>query len=134
VGAEHHHDPPPSAGPGFEPYGLRVHLGPAAAGASPERFLIDLLGEIASGCEAEGATVIGHLKGLLFTADGTLACNLTSTRTGAHCRRLGAQPVSLSDGADLELSVLVYGLPSRVIDTVTRTVLKRFISAHTERR
>jgi hypothetical protein len=134
VGAEHHPVPPPSAGPGFEPYGLKVHLGPAPAGLSPERLLIDLLGDIALGCLAEGATVIGHLKCLLSTGDGTLACNLVSTRTGAHCRRLGTQPVSLSQGAELELSVLVYGLPSGVIDTIARTVLGRLLGAHTERR
>lgn len=131
--AEHHHEPPPSAGPGFEPYGLRVHIGPVRADLRPERFLTALLEEIASGCEAVGATVIGHLKCLLSAGDGALACNLTSTRKGAHCRDTGARPLSLEGGADLELAVLVYGVPRTVVDTTVRAALDRLLGAHGER-
>ena len=125
--------PPSAAGP-LEPYGVRVMLRPASGELEPQGFLTGFLQEIAAGCLASGATVVGHLKCLFHAPDCEVACNLTSLREGARCSVRpadGAVPerVTLRPGqeARLDLAVLVYGLPAATIDELVRAALPRFL-------
>ncbi len=121
---------PPSAAGHLEPYGVHVlvRLGPHAL--DPEAFLITLLQELAAECTGSGASLIAHLKCLLHTSDGAVACNLTSVRSGAACAPTSAGLVrALSPGAEarLDLAVLVYGLPAPTIDSLVRSTLARLL-------
>jgi hypothetical protein len=125
--------PPSAAGP-LEPYGVRVMLRPASGEFEPQGFLTGFLQEIAAGCLASGATVIGHLKSLLPAPACEVACNLTSLREGVRCSvRPGdggvSKRVTLQPGqeARLDLAVLVYGLPAATIDELVRSALPRFL-------
>jgi hypothetical protein len=117
----------PSAVGRLEPYGARVVLQPSARGLEPEQFLTRLLEDLAASCAACGALVIGHLKCLLHTPGGVLACNLTSVRSGVSCtaRAGAAARAPLEPGGDvrLDLAVLVYGLPTVTIDMLLRRAL-----------
>jgi len=126
---KHRHDGPSSAGEGFEPYGLTVHLQPAPADFDPRSFLKSLLEEIARGCEAAGATLIGHIKCFLAAGDHGLYCNLVSTRTGACCGGDEQGALSCAHGCRLDLAVLVYGLPPASIDAIVRDALGRLLGA-----
>jgi hypothetical protein len=121
---------PPSAAGQLEPYGARVLLQPASHGLAPQQFLTGLLEDLAASCLASGASVIGHLKCLLYTPSGALACNLTSDGSGARCtaRDEGATKVlEPGDCARLDLAVLVYGLPTATIDTLLRGALANLL-------
>jgi|WetSurMetagenome_2_1015567.scaffolds.fasta_scaffold71355_2 hypothetical protein len=118
----HQHTPPPSAAGFLEPFGMRVTLGPAPGGFGTEDFLTGLLQDLAAACEAAGATVIGHLKCFLSSGEAGVHCNLTSTRLGARCGGAsGAVP--LDRPVELDLAVLVYGLPAATIATLAAGVL-----------
>ena len=118
----------PSAAGHFEPYNARVLLWPNTQVLEPEPFLKRLLEDLAGSCLASGASQIGHLKCLLHTPAGVLACNLTSARSGASCAltpgTVGqAAPLLPGDAARLDLAVLVYGLAVFTIDTLARRAL-----------
>jgi hypothetical protein len=115
---------PPSAAGFLEPYGVRVILHPGQLGVEAEPFLKALLEDTAATCAMEGASVVGHLKCLLRAGDRRLRCNLTSTRSGATCRGDGGTPLSLTEGADLDLAVLVYGVPATVVDRIVGDTLR----------
>jgi len=124
----HHDEMPPSAAGHLEPYGARVDLAPVAAAVQPDRFLVVLLDELAKDCTAAGATVIGHIKCLLYLPGGRLACSLTSLRTGARCTTPeGKDPRVLLTGetARLDLTVLVYGISDETVDGLVRAALAR---------
>jgi hypothetical protein len=79
-----------------------------------------------------GATVIGHLKCFLHLSGGGVACNLTSLRAGASCSVRGlAAPVALPAGeaTQLDLAVLVYGMPTATIDALVRAELSRLLGS-----
>jgi hypothetical protein len=118
---------PPSAAGFLEPYGARVTLQPGDHDLDAELFLKMLLEQIASSC-LEGASVIGHLKCLLRAGGRRLRCNLTSVRLGATCRGEGEAPLSLGSGAELDLAVLVYGLPAVTIDGLVGEALRGLLS------
>jgi hypothetical protein len=118
---------PPSAAGDFAPYGARIFLRPTAEGLEPEPFLVALLEVIASACVDAGASVIGHLKCFLRTPDGHVACNLTSVRSGAKCRESGAGVVAPGGEAELDLAVLVYGLPVGTIDGLVGEALEELL-------
>ena len=117
---------PPSTAGFFEPYGARVLFHPSDQGLEADRFLTCLLEGVAAGCVAEGASVIGHLKCLMRAGDRRLRCNLTSARLGATCRG-EAGVVSLAIGAELDLAVLVYGIPAITIDHLVGVELHRLL-------
>jgi len=130
AGATHAQVPgstPPSAVGFMEPYGVRLVLAPSESNLDVEPFLKTLLEDVATACMAEGASLIGHLKCLLRAGSGRVSCNLTSVRSGAVCRgdRLGA--LAMTDGAELDLAVLVYGLPAATIDRVVLAALDKLL-------
>jgi hypothetical protein len=119
---------PPSAAGDFAPYGARVLLRPTATELEVEPFLVALLEDVASACADAEASVIGHLKCFLRTADGHVTCNLTSLRSGAQCRESGAGVVAPGGEAELALAVLVYGLPAEAIDGLVGEALEKLLS------
>jgi hypothetical protein len=126
AGAAHTHErgaTPPSAAGFLEPYGVRVALCPTLQPLDAEPFLKALLESVASRGLSEGASVIGHLKCLLHTGPRRLRCNLTSIRSGATCHGDAAGPLSLEGGAELDLAVLLYGLPAATTDRLVSEAL-----------
>jgi hypothetical protein len=122
------HNSPPSAAGYLDPYSVRITIEPTSRALEPEKFLTALLEDLAAGCLASGASVIGHLKCLLHTPTGVLACNLTSIRSGAACAAPAggaeaAAPLEQGESACLDLAVLVYGLPVDTVDALLRRVL-----------
>jgi hypothetical protein len=118
--SEHHSDPaactPPSAAGHLEPYGARLELRTGSEPLDTEAFLIRFLEDLAASCVASGASLIGHLKCVLRTKTGALACNLTSVRSGAACSAAGegaARTLAPGTSGRLDVAVLVYGLPAR---------------------
>jgi len=103
-------------------------LEPCAAALDPEALVVPLLNELAADCVQAGATVIGHLKCLLHLPAGTLACNLTSVRSGARCAAGAARtPLQPGGSARLDLAVLVYGLPAPTMAGLVRGALSRLL-------
>jgi len=137
AGAEHRvggcgGDIPPSAAGQLEAYGVRVALQPASRGLEPQQFLTALLEDLAASCLSSGASVIGHLKCLLHTPGGVIACNLTSIRSGARCAAWEEEATKVLEpgaAARLDLAVLVYGLPVATIDTLLRCALANLLGS-----
>jgi hypothetical protein len=105
-----------------------VTLEPAGETLPVEWFSASLLNELAAACIESGGSVIGHLKSVLHTSRGVMACNLTSLRGGAACTGNGGpegEPLVLSPGeaALLDLAVLVYGIPAATADALARRIL-----------
>jgi hypothetical protein len=105
-----------------------VTLEPAGEALAVEWFSASLLNELAAGCLESGGSVIGHLKSVLHTSRGVMACNLTSLRGGAACTGGSGperEPLVLSPGeaALLDLAVLVYGIPAATVDALARRIL-----------
>ena len=126
-GSEASSSPPSAAGP-LEPYGAMVRLRPMSQDIDPLLVLPPLLEEIASACLEQGASILGHLKGLLRTSEGHISCNLTSVRSGASCREGGEWVVPVESEAELDLVVLVYGLPAAAIDELVGETLERLLA------
>jgi hypothetical protein len=127
VSGDHEHSAPPSAAGLLEPFGVRVQFGPVperADGSDPEGLLTGLLEDLAAACESAGATVIGHIKCFMTDGSAVMQCSLTSRRFGAQCSP-GTGVVSLARPVELDLAVLVYGLPRDVIAQLTRETLDR---------
>lgn len=126
------HEAPPNTVPRsverLEPYGARVLLSPGDESLDPSWFLKTLLEEVAVACVDAGASVIGHLKCFLRTGDGPLRCNLTSVEGGARCEGGGERLLPAGSEAELELAVLVYGLPAATIDGLVGGALERLLS------
>jgi hypothetical protein len=118
---------PPSAAGFLEPYTVRVVIEPVAPYPEAAQFLCRLLEELAEASEAEGATLIGHIKCLLSMGDHRLSCNLTSRRTGASCGASPSGRLLLDQPAGLSLAVLVYGLAASSIAELARRVFDRLL-------
>jgi hypothetical protein len=121
---------PPSAAGHLEPYGARVRLRPEQDPLAATPFLRDLLTGIAAGCMVAGATVIGHLKCVLRTEAGVVPCSLTSLRSGAVCRggpEAAGIVVTIGEEAELDLAVLVYGVPAKAVDEIVLVALERLL-------
>jgi hypothetical protein len=111
----------------LEPYGAKVRLSPDR-GIDAHRFLVGLLEDVACACEARGASLVGHIKCVLRTDGGRIHCSLTSVGTGARC---GGDPVErLVEGreVELDLAVLVYGLPATDIDEIVEAALGKALA------
>ncbi|MHB8867341.1 MAG: hypothetical protein ACYC6T_05075 [Thermoleophilia bacterium] len=102
----------------LEPYTARLRF--RGRFDDPPRLIAGFLEDVARSCDRAGASVIGHLKAHARTARGVFHCNLATPRSGAHCAGpLADHPVA-TDSLDLDLAVLVYGLPSHAVaDLVT---------------
>jgi len=111
----------------LEPYGARVRLS-LGRDLDAHRLLAALLEDIANACEAAGASLIGHIKCVLRTAGGRIHCSLTSRGSGARCG--GDEAVRLKKGREVELNlaVLVYGLPATTIDGIVEAALERALA------
>ena len=97
----------------IEPYAVRLLL--RGDLADPAALVARLLEDVARRCDGAGATVIGHLKAHVRTAGGSFHCSLTSLRGGARCAGpLVKHPVAVGS-LELDLAVLVYGLPRAVV-------------------
>jgi hypothetical protein len=128
MSGEHHHHVPPSAAGFLDPYGLRAEIGPASGSLDSEWFLRGLLEDVAAACEAEGATVIGHLKCFLRSGEQRVHCNLTSKRTGAACGGSEAKAIALDPPIELHLAVLVYGLSHETVARLVQDALDHRLS------
>ena len=107
----------------LEPYttSLAIVLDPPARDV--RSWTIALLEDIGRGSAAAGATLIGHVKCHGTIPDGsTFHGHLTSLRLGATCESAASGPVA---GFELDLAVLVYGIPRAVVEDVARRALDR---------
>jgi hypothetical protein len=113
----------------LEPYTCLAVFVAEADVADPGQMVASLLEDVARRCEDAGASLIGHIKCHARMGKSHFHCNLTSTRLGARCGAPAAEgpvvPGSLVQGAalELDLAVLVYGLPSSVLETVVSEAL-----------
>lgn len=124
----HGHKEAPSSAAGFlEPFTTRIQIGPAPGQLEAEGFLSGLLDDLAAVCEAEGATLIGHIKCFLSSGQDRVHCSLASRRTGAHCGASTAGSIPLERAAELHLAVLVYGLPADTVRRLAHQTLDRHL-------
>ena len=112
----------------LDPYGARVVVFMGAIALEPQEFLAALLENVAQSCESAGATIIAHLKGFLRLGDQLVSCNLTSVRRGAVCRGERGGPFPPWSEVELDLAVLVFGLPAAEIDALVADALERLLS------
>jgi hypothetical protein len=91
----------------------------------PAALVGTLLEDVAGACELAGASVIGHLKGRARTPQGSFHCNLVSLRSGPRCAGHLAEAPAVADAIDLDLAVLVYGLPHDVIASTVEEAFER---------
>ena len=113
----------------LDPYTCRAVFTADAEVAAPGVMVGSLLEDIACRCENVGASLLGHIKCHVRTGDAHFHCNLTSSRSGARCTGPTAEgavvpgSLGLGDVLELDLAVLVYGLPSWVLETVVLEAL-----------
>ncbi|MBU2601322.1 MAG: hypothetical protein KKA32_04050 [Actinobacteria bacterium] len=97
----------------LDPYTERLRL--RGRLEQPPDLVAGLLEDVARRCAEGGASLIGHVKAHARTAQGSFHCNLASIRSGAH----SAGPLTVhpapADSMDLDLAVLVYGLPRETV-------------------
>jgi hypothetical protein len=77
-----------------------------------------LLEDIARRCDEAGCSVIGHIKCHAKAGERAFSCSLTTRRSGAACRGAGQEPVTPGEVLEVDLAVLVYGLPRVIIETI----------------
>ncbi len=99
-----------------------------AKALEPQEFVTALLENVAQSCESAGATIIAHLKGFLRLGDQLVSCNLTSVRRGAVCHGERGEPFPSGSEVELDLAVLVFGLPAAEIDALVGDALERLLS------
>ncbi len=107
----------------LEPYTVR--LGLRGNFDHPPALVAGFLEDVARSCDLAGASLIGHLKAHARTPRGAFHCNLASIRSGARCAGALAERPAATDFLDLDLAVLVYGLP--------RDMVAGFVEAAAER-
>jgi hypothetical protein len=113
----------------LDPYTVRASFIAEVDVADPAGMVSSLLEDIARRCEKAGCSLVGHIKCHARMAESHLHCNLTSLRSGAHCGGPGREGLgamrSLGRGGSLELdlAVLVYGLPSATLEVLVGEAL-----------
>lgn len=107
----------------LEPYTARLRF--RGRFDHPPALVAGFLEDVARSCDLAGASVIGHLKAHARTARGAFHCNLASLRSGAHCAGPLTHHPAATDSLDLELAVLVYGLPSHSVATLVTQAAER---------
>ncbi len=110
----------------LEPYTARLRF--RGRFDHPPALVGGFLEDVARSCDLAGASVIGHLKAHARTARGAFHCNLASIRSGAHCAGPLADHPAATDSLDLDLAVLVYGLPSHLVATLVTEAAERLRS------
>lgn len=111
----------------IEPYGVRLLL--RGDLGDPVGLVARLLENVARRCDQAGASVIGHLKAHVRTAEGSFHCSLTSLRSGARCAGPQVERPVTARNLELDVAVLVYGLPRAVIAEATEKALKQLQEA-----
>lgn len=117
----------------LEPFTTRAWV-QGTQSTDPAGLIESLLEDIARRCDAEGASLIGHIKCYAQAGGDRLHCNLTSLRSGARCRRVphpdGAAAAAAPDasqmpdtGLHVDLAVLVYGLARETIALIVAGAL-----------
>ena len=107
----------------LEPYAVSLRLDAHEPLRSPQHLVVGLLEDIARRCEDAGASLIGHIKCHGKLAGHAFSCSLTTRRTGALCHGAGSAALASGGALDLDLAVLVYGLPSAAVEEVVRRAL-----------
>ncbi|MHB1344186.1 MAG: hypothetical protein ACYCX3_07485 [Thermoleophilia bacterium] len=107
----------------LEPYAARLRF--RGRFDHPPALIAGFLEDIARSCDPAGASLIGHLKAHARTARGAFHCNLASLRSGAHCAGALADHPAPTDSLDLDLAVLVYGLPSHTVAALVTEAAER---------
>jgi hypothetical protein len=111
----------------LDPYTVRLHL--SGRFDHPCALVASLLEDVARSCDLAGASLIGHLKAHARTSVGSFHCNLTSMRSGARCAGPLAEHPAATDSIDLDLAVLVYGLPRHVVAGLVEEAAERLRDA-----
>jgi hypothetical protein len=93
-------------------------------------LVADLLEEVAEGCDAAGSSLIGHIKCHARSEGRVFSCSLTSRRTGATCRGARGEPLVPGATLEVDLAVLVYGLPWEAVDAQVRRALRTSEERH----
>lgn len=107
----------------LEPYTVR--LGLRGSFDHPPALVAGFLEDVARSCDLAGASLIGHLKAHARTPRRAFHCNLASIRSGAHCAGPLAEHPAATDSLDLDLAVLVYGLPCDVVAGLVEAAAER---------
>ena len=113
----------------LDPYTCRAVFTAEAEVADPGGMIASLLEDVARRCEIAGTSLIGHIKCHARMGESHFHCSLTSSRSGARCGGRDAEGCaatgSLGRGAalELDLAVLVYGIPSSIIGTLVSEAL-----------
>jgi len=102
----------------LEPYTVSIRITAAVEIPAPAGLITALLEDVARRCEEAGCSVIGHIKCHARAGERAFSCSLTTRRSGAACRGRGREPVASGEVLDVDLAVLVYGLPRAVIQTI----------------
>ena len=102
----------------LEPYTVSIRLAAPPEIPSPSGLVEALLEEIARRCDEAGCSVIGHIKCHARAGERAFSCSLATRRSGAACRGAGREPVTLGEVLEVDLAVLVYGLPRATIETI----------------
>ncbi|MHB0979391.1 MAG: hypothetical protein ACYC5Q_04810 [Thermoleophilia bacterium] len=111
----------------LEPYTVRLRL--SGRFDHPCPLVAGFLEDVARSCDLAGASLIGHLKAHARTPGGAFHCNLASIRSGAHCAGRLAERPAATDSIDLDLAVLVYGLPRDVVAGLVEAAAERLRDA-----
>lgn len=107
----------------LDPYTVRLRL--SGRFDHPCALVAGFLEDVARSCDLAGASLIGHLKAHARTSGGAFYCNLASIRSGAHCAGPLAEHPAATDSIDLDLAVLVYGLPRDVVAGLVEAAAER---------
>jgi hypothetical protein len=111
----------------LEPYTVRLRF--RGQFDDPPALVAGFLEAVARSCDLAGASLIGHLKAHVRTPGGAFHCSLASIRSGAHCAGPVAERPAATDSLDLDLAVLVYGLPRDVVAGLVDAAVTRLRDA-----
>jgi hypothetical protein len=102
----------------LEPYTASIRFTAPPEIPSPSGLVAALLEDIARRCGEAGCSVIGHIKCHARAGERAFSCSLATRRSGAACRGAGQEPVTSGEVLEVDLAVLVYGLPRATIETI----------------
>jgi hypothetical protein len=102
----------------LEPYAVSICFTARAGVRSSADLVGDLLEGIARGCEVAGCSLIGHIKCHARAGEVSFSCSLTSRRLGPRFRGATRKQLGPGETLDVDLAVLVYGLPHLAIETI----------------
>jgi hypothetical protein len=113
----------------LDPYTVRAFFIAETEVADPAGMVSVLLEDIAQRCQKAGCSLVGHIKCHARMEESHFHCNLTSLRSGARCGGPGGEgidgllPLRSGGSLELDLAVLVYGLPSATLEVLVGEAL-----------